>query len=313
MNATDLNSKADFLRSIARMYYNLGLNQNQIAQRFQIGRSSVARFLAEARECGIVEIKIADDSDATRDTEMEIALRNRYKLRDAIVARNTNSQNYFAESAAYIQSILPYSGIIAIGGGTTLHSIGTYLKTSTMYSGLQCIQSTGIHSEAVPSTAVVQTWASNLGAQPVYLSVPGIVASPEMRSLLLQDSMFLNGLEIMRQADLCFFGIGSISQLLSASRSNPLVMAHEQKIQQECVGDIYFHFYNEKGDFCLPEVSNFVLGLSQMDFLRIPIRVASAVGKAKVEAIRAALVGRLANILLTDSNTAMYLLNDDIP
>ncbi len=309
MKSHEETSKADFLRSIARMYYVLGMNQQQIAQKLNIGRSSVARFLAEARDSGIVEIKINGISNSSRELELEDALRSRYKLRDVIVAKHNLLQNFCVVAASYIQSILPYSGIISIGGGTTLHAIGQHLKESAVYNDLQCVQSTGIFSEAVPSTAVVQIWASNLGASPVYLSVPGIVANPEIRKILLQDPMFLQAQQILKNADMCLFGIGTVPQLMEHDQAFSTVRPYEDKIKNNCVGDICFHFYDENGDFCLPEVSDCVFGLSQIDFLRIPVRIAAAIGEEKVPAIRGALTGRLLNVLLTDAPTAQMLLD----
>ena len=44
--------------SVARMYYQQGLKQEEIAKRVKVSRASISLILAEARRSGIVEITI---------------------------------------------------------------------------------------------------------------------------------------------------------------------------------------------------------------------------------------------------------------
>ena len=46
------------LATVANLYYNSGLTQNQIADMMYTSRSKISRMLSEARELGIVEIRI---------------------------------------------------------------------------------------------------------------------------------------------------------------------------------------------------------------------------------------------------------------
>lgn len=300
-------SKAELLRSVARMYYILGMNQEMIANKLSISRSSIARFLAEARECGIVEIRVNGVNDATRCPELEEQLMKIYKLRDIVVVSGDSEKQYCVVAAQYIKSLLPYKGTIAIGGGRTLFSIGQCIHTNKPYTELQCVQSTGIMCEAVPSTAVVQTWAANLNAAAVYLSVPAIAASDEAHAVLINDPMYERSYELMKKADICLLGIGTVAQLFDSNLAESLLSHYQEELHESCVGDVCFHLYNCQGDFCMPEWSKRVCGLSQVDYLRIPVRAAAAFGPNKVQAIAGALRGRLVNILITNEKTARQL------
>ena len=57
------NEKRNMLASVANLYYNVEMTQNQIAERFFTSRSKISRMLKEARQLGIVEIKILEPWD----------------------------------------------------------------------------------------------------------------------------------------------------------------------------------------------------------------------------------------------------------
>ena len=58
------NEKRNMLASVANLYYNAEMTQNQIAERFFTSRSKISRMLKEARKLGIVEIKILEPWDS---------------------------------------------------------------------------------------------------------------------------------------------------------------------------------------------------------------------------------------------------------
>lgn len=51
------NEKRNMLASVANLYYNAEMTQNQIAERFFTSRSKISRMLKEARQLGIEDIK----------------------------------------------------------------------------------------------------------------------------------------------------------------------------------------------------------------------------------------------------------------
>lgn len=305
--------KNSLLREIAKLYYLDDLNQQEIAQKLNLSRSSVARYLVEAKNRGIVQINVSDNNESYRVSSLEKALKSKYKLLDCVVAASKIPHNYERSSAEYIISVLPASGIVAIGGGATLYSIGQYLEPSNSITerDLTFVQSTGIVNESVPSTAVVQTWAMKLGAVPVYQSYPGIVVKREAKRLMYEDAEFTDKYKIVKKADIGIFGIGTVAQFRTIGANYARMIEEDGCDTSEAVGDICFHLFNKNGDFCCPEFSEHIFGLSTVDILRIPVRIAGAYGKEKAEAIHAAISGRLANVLLTDDITAKLLLEND--
>ena len=62
----------DFLAEVARAYYEQDLTQEQVAAQFGVSRSQVSRYLREARELHIVQIRIVPPESRDREAEAEL-------------------------------------------------------------------------------------------------------------------------------------------------------------------------------------------------------------------------------------------------
>ena len=114
------NEKRNMLASVANLYYNAEMTQNQIAERFFTSRSKISRMLKEARQLGIVEIKILEPWD--HNVELEQEFMRRFALKDVRVisvkeANNTMVLQKLGEVAAYyLDNLLNDNMIIGIHG-----------------------------------------------------------------------------------------------------------------------------------------------------------------------------------------------------
>ncbi len=82
------------------------------------------------------------------------------------------------------------------------------------------------------------------------------------------------------------------------------------------IGEISAQFFDADGRPCPSELDERLVGLKLAEMIGIPVRTAIAFGLEKVSAIAAALAGRLANVLVTDTDTAIALLGSgqlDVP
>ena len=117
------NEKRNMLASVANLYYNVEMTQNQIAERFFTSRSKISRMLKEARQLGIVEIKILEPWD--RNVELEQEFMRRFALKDVRVisvkeANNTMVLQKLGEVAAYyLDNLLNDNMILGISWGNT--------------------------------------------------------------------------------------------------------------------------------------------------------------------------------------------------
>ena len=81
---------------IAWMYYVEDLTQNEIAERLGIGRVTVVRNINEAIEQR--EVKIRIKGEIAECVEIEVALKNAFNLKDAIVVPEPNNSANIAKA-----------------------------------------------------------------------------------------------------------------------------------------------------------------------------------------------------------------------
>jgi DNA-binding transcriptional regulator LsrR (DeoR family) len=77
---------------------------------------------------------------------------------------------------------------------------------------------------------------------------------------------------------------------------------------QGAVGDINLRYFDDRGQRVSSDLDNRVIGLTLDEIKKIDHVVGVAGGAEKFKAIRAALKGKLANVLITDHMTAQRLL-----
>ncbi|CAM3420479.1 sugar-binding transcriptional regulator [Marinicrinis lubricantis] len=309
-------SKRSFLERVARMYYILGYNQQEISEQLDVGRSSVARFLSEAREEGIVQFRISSDLESWRCASLESEILKTSHLKDCVVLRSDDRSGYSFETLAstYLNSVLPTHGAVGLGWGRTLYSIGTQMHLCDPRPDVKLIQLSGglgAKEELVPATSVIQQWSRALHGKSLFLPAPAVVSTLESKNRFLDDPSILEIIEEAKQVNAAVVGIGHTGTDATIISANLAPDLHDELASSRLAGDITFHFYDQNGHFACEQLSERVIGITPADFLRIELRIGIAHGLEKARAIRAAVHGRLVNILITTEETAKELLASD--
>jgi DNA-binding transcriptional regulator LsrR (DeoR family) len=84
----------------------------------------------------------------------------------------------------------------------------------------------------------------------------------------------------------------------------------DELLRKGTVGDIALRYYDADGECIESEINDRIIGMTLEQIKQVPRVVGVSGGPQKVDAIRAALRGRLINVLITDSVTAGKLLED---
>ena len=77
------------------------------------------------------------------------------------------------------------------------------------------------------------------------------------------------------------------------------------------VGDVCFRYFDAEGHQVRTTLDQRLVGISAEEFLLIPRRIGVAGGERKFAAIRAALLGRWVNVLITDLTSARLLVQTE--
>lgn len=311
------------LHKVAKAYYHDGLTQEKIGQRFGLSRMKVSRLLSYAREEKIVQIRIVAPQDGR--VELEHAIEARYGVDEVLIAPATGSDPNrlnaaLGETAAacLMRSLRGDETVTLTWGSSLLSTVEALQGNATRpirdWAGTRIVQALGGLGDPgaeVYGAGLTHRLARTLGAKAHILSAPGIVPSPAVREVLLSDMHIARTLGMAAKANIALLGIG-VLRLQSAGMSANILSADEfaELKALGAVGDIGLRFFNADGQLVDHEVNRRVLGLTLRQIKAIPRVLGVAGGPEKYEVIRAALRGKLINVLITDPNTAQRLLND---
>ena len=312
--------RTDLLVTVASLYYELNQNQQEIADRLEISRSSVSRLIKEARDLGIVEIRI--HRPIHRDYLLEQALLEHFKLQDAYVLRTSNDQHEGELLAAvgrlgaiYLQRAIenmPPRTCIGIAWGTGVHAAVSALPEdrSRQIDVMQILGSVGAADPEIDGPDLARMLAARLGGRHYDLHAPVFVEQDGLREMLYNEPPVRDGLERARSIALALTGIGTVEEeaasFLRAGHLGPVELANLRS--QGVVGETIGRFFNAQGEWEPFAINRRVVGIDLHDLRRVPRVLAVARGLPKAASILGALRGSYLTVLATDDITARAVL-----
>ncbi len=309
------------LAEAAQLYYVEELTQEQIAKRFGVSRSNISRMLKEARERGLVEIRIHHPLQTLPD--LQGAFRHRFGLRDCLVLasppsavlegdnRQDVAQKIGSLAARYLQARIPDGSIVGVGWGSTVYHVVTsgYLHGKRGVSVVQLMGSIGGATPDIDGAQVAARLAQTLGGPVYHLHAPMVVNDAAVRSGLLRDQHIRKTLEMARRAETLVVSVGAISEQSGIYRAGYLNDADLDYIRgQGAVGDLCGVYYALDGSLCSLELNDRTVAVGGEVMRGIPLRVGVSWGTQKALANLGAVRSGLVNVLITDEAAAREML-----
>ena len=307
------------IAKVARMYYEGGVRQPQIAAELNMSQARVSRLLRQASEIGVVRTVVTLPPGVYTDLEEKV--QQKYGLRDAVIvdadgARGQVIPALGAAAAQYLHATLTGGEVLGVSSwSATLLAAAEAMPARATSPLAQVIQIVGGHgnpSVQVQANKLIGDLAAVTGAQPVLLPTPALVSSPALRRALMKDSAIGDVMKSWKELDLALVGIGSLepSPLLRQS-GNALSDAEQDQLRGAgAVGDVCLRFFDEDGMMLDTPLDQRVVSITPADLRQVPRRIGVAGGANKYRAIRAALRGGWVNVIITDLDTARGLAED---
>jgi DNA-binding transcriptional regulator LsrR (DeoR family) len=150
------------------------------------------------------------------------------------------------------------------------------------------------------------------GAQLSILNVPGIVDNTAVKTALMSDSHLKEVFNQFEKIDVAFVGVGTPTPDSVVMRDGTILTQEQLDglLQMGAVGDICLRFFDDQGNPIHSEIDERVLGITLEQVKKIDRVVGVTGGPYKDNAIRAALLGGLVNVLVTDHLSAKKLLKE---
>jgi DNA-binding transcriptional regulator LsrR (DeoR family) len=292
----------------ARLYYLEDATQAEIAQRIGTSRATVSRLLAEARETGVVQVRVHDpESGSTTELERELTLA--LGLRAAYVAPHTPGGDIGASlvpsvAEALTDARLQPGDALLVSSGLTVYSVAE--QNLPAMTGVVLCPTVGGVEEPQPqyqTNEITRSLALKVQGVPVMLYAPAM-PTPDLFEVLVRDHQVMRVQSLWGTARAALLGVGAPPQ---GRWSLPSVISAQAAAMQSAIGDICARPYDRNGrpiDF--PGVER-LIAITLEDLRRVPHTIAVAVGQEKVESILVAARAGYLNTLVTDRATALAL------
>jgi DNA-binding transcriptional regulator LsrR (DeoR family) len=304
--------RASLLADVAEMYYLDQKNQAEIAKRIGVTRSMVSRLLTEARESGIVEIRI--HRSVQSDRELESLLIKRFGLKDASVVTIANHdterllRSLGAAGAQTLKRYLAPKKTLGLAWGTSISATVDAFDVSEPMNirVVQMVGAMGARNMEYDGHDLVSRVSEKVGGEAYYLNAPFICQSAEMAKALLETKSIKETITLCRKADVALCGVGTTAPEYSSFYLAGSVSLEELNhlLQEGAIGDVCGLHFDENGRPTAEHFSERLVTIRPRDLLSIPVRVGVAGGEGKVKAILGALRSKYINVLVTDSVTS---------
>ncbi len=301
---------------VATLYYELDQTQQEIAETLNISRPTVSKLLKHAKQQNYIQITIKKPVEAIHS--LELRLKEKFGLDDVRVAYANHAtcdatyvlQLLGKEASAYLNEVVQHRMKIGISWGETLYHVAKELQQKQveevevvqLKGGMNFIQANTHDQE------IMMRFVQNFHAKGQYVPLPIVFNSVETKNALLAEPQFHLIHEKMGTVDVAIYTIGEVSKESLLYKTN-VISEHEFDIlSKQAVCDICSRFIDENGEIVLEELDERTVGISLEALKNVPKSILIANGESKLEGIKTALKQKIPNVFITDSMTALKLL-----
>ncbi len=309
-------SDRDILK-ICYLYYREEKTQAEISKLVGLSRFKISRTLKEARRRGLVTISIHDPNLELVQAESELAKKSSLQQTIIVKGNEFSGESMLDQvgkaAASYLREILPNYRTLGVTWGNTVYHVVNHLEPVRVRDLVLVQIGGGLGTiEGTDNNTLTMMLGQKLGAKAHVIPAPVIVRDRDIRDTLFKEKKIQETLAIARKADLVLFGLGMIGPDGLLWKSDFLTEADAAKLKESgAVGALCGRFFDANGRQCWGQLDDRTIGLNLDELRRIKHKICVVTGKEKLDVIRAALKGRLVDVLITDDATASGLLAEN--
>ena len=305
------------LMKASELYYYSRLSQGEIGRKLGVSSPTVSRMLQEAMDRGIIEVKIRDTLERVKETEE--ALKSRFGLDEAVVIevpqgteQNLRRKLLGRKGSELFQNFCPRGSTVGIGCGVTIYEFVQSLDPSRRFPELRVIPlmgGWGKEETERETNRLASLMARTLGCSFSYLLAPAIVSSRKVRDILLQEPQIRQTISLWSSVDTAFFSIGPELREENFPYIPSDFLSMDEARRAGGAGDVLGRIIDDRGLEAELSYNDQLVSIPLDILKKIPRRIALGCGPQKYRGIKGALEARLATVLITDFETATYLLH----
>jgi deoxyribonucleoside regulator len=306
------------LAQLASLYYEQGMTFKMLAKRFGISRFKASRLLQQARDEGIVTIKITvpieNKSHLEEKLEMALGIDRAIVVQDDGFAGEVRLENVGRACADWLVHTLKPKDILGVAWGRTLQKVAEALPLQADPDlQIQVVQILGGVSQvsmAYNGDEICKRIAKTFSARCHLLYAPAVADRPESKRIIMSQVGVRRTAEYYNLLTAVLVGIGTV-ELTEDNIEYRLRYFSGVELRrlrsQGAVGD-HCVFFDIKGKVCGDAINAKRIGIAYEQLIRVPRRIAVAIGRHKAKAILGAARAGLLNELVTDVTTTEAVL-----
>ncbi len=308
----ELNPRKELTIRAAWLYHERGFNQQAVADRLGVSRSTVSRLLADAEREGIVRVIVTES--LPESARLAEGLIERYGLAGATVELALEGEDPRDAAAAAMARRLEHmvaagSTTIAAGWGRTLGASAQRAR-SMHTSGVMLVDAFGhtTTSNIAPAVEVTNNLGMKFGARVMHIPAPGFAPTDEVAANFYDSEPVATALQRARSADMVMVAVGIVgpeSLLVTAGYLDNDTM--DQIIAAGAVGEVFGLYYDADGNAVMPEALH-PISLTLDDLRSCRRVIAAAGGVEKTTSVKGAIAAGIIDELAIDDSLANALL-----
>lgn len=299
------------MAQVAQRHYVEGHQKVRIAQELGMSRFKVARLIRRSLEAGIVRFEISTVQHV--DLALSVRLKEAFDLNQSVVVETPDEseetlQSYVGTAMTnLLGDIVGDSDILGLSATRAL--TGLQGPPST-FPKCPVVQMTGAFSR-LDAADVMEGIRSltRVGGGPAYLYyAPMVCREASDAGYVKRQEDYVRCQSMYKRLSVAGVGIGAwrdgLSQVYDAVSADERSSVRSLGIQAEVCG-LLIH---RQGNALAAPLNDRMVGISEMDFLKVPTRIGVVYGVEKSEAVQTVLSGRVINGLVTHRALAELLL-----
>ncbi len=313
------NTKYDFetMVQVAKMYYQKDMNQQDIAKEFGWSRSMVSMILSEAKECGIIEVRIHDLT--SNDEELSSRLKERFGLQDCIVVPTSATslplltKIVAGQAANFAQKHIRSHSIIGVAWGGTCQEFMLAFPTQNNLVDINVVPLIGGSSRIggeYQLNEMVRMFSEKVRGFPTFIYVPHQAETMEDKMLYMKSMYMQDILARWENMDTVIISVGAPPEYYAGQAHTDPFELRQRFLESpnRPVGDIVAHRITYDGRFLDADFDQRLISASEEDMRRTRKVICAACGRHKVLSIIGALRTKIIHSFITDAETARILL-----
>lgn len=305
----------ELISRIAYLYYVENMTQAQISKELNIYRTSISRYLQQARQYGVVKFEIENFNPEL--LKLEKSLKESFFLKEVRVIptkRNgsihENKSFYFIESSKFINKKIVSNSNIGLAWGESIGNMIYYLDSRklTNVHVTPLVGGPGHIKTQFHVNTLTYELGKKINGQACFINASVIEENADTAKSIMQSKYFTDIKNNWKNLDIAIVSIGGGLNEKSQWRDLLTAADVEELKNREVVGDCCGRFYDRYGKIIKGNIDNRTIGLTLENLAHIPISITMLFEKKKVSSAWPILKKGIINTLIIDEDTAIELL-----